>query len=386
MKTSRTFLLAVLVAVGTAAGSPAFAADVTSVKAPKRVKAGASAQVVASVSAVDSCRLTVGKVSVLAPAAGADRVTFTFTVSRTARPGRYTLTLRCGTIAKRVRMTVTPRKGKRGTSSRIVKGRIKFSVRRAATKQPAPAPGPTPVPTASPTPAPVVPGPGNSFRAVYALAADQAETPGYVAGILATIDAVNGWFATQTIGNVMPRWMRDATWAPQVTVVKLAAPAATYESDGGFERMRSDLRAAAPLAAPTQKSVVWMEVAHPEIDYGGGVKGRPCGVTGAAISWLTEKSCGIRPVAPTSWPADGTYLTAHEMAHNFGAVPDCAPHGGGGGHVNDDPRDLLYSGPLGRDWNNQTLDPGRDDYYGTGTACGDIAKSPFWTVTSDPRS
>ena len=32
------------------------------------------------------------------------------------------------------------------------------------------------------------------------------------------------------------------------------------------------------------------------------------------------------------------------------------------------------------------LDPGRDDYYGTRSACGDIATSPFWTVTADPRS
>ena len=39
-----------------------------------------------------------------------------------------------------------------------------------------------------------------------------------------------------------------------------------------------------------------------------------------------------------------------------------------------------------RDWDNQMLDPGHDDYYGTGTACGDIATSPFWTATSNPGS
>ena len=195
MHTPRILVIAALT-LGVAA-TPASAAGVTAVKAPKRVKAGASATVVVSVDGVSSCRLGLGNVSALAPAAGADRVTFTFRVAPKARPGRYTLTLRCGTDSRRLRVTVTARKGTRGTARRILKGRITFTVRPAA--RPAPSPGPTPpatpVPTA--TPAPVVPGPANSFRAVYALASDQTETAGYTAGIVATIDAVNRWFATR---------------------------------------------------------------------------------------------------------------------------------------------------------------------------------------------
>ena len=68
MHTPRILVAAALV-LGTAA-TPAVAADVTAVKAPKRVKAGASAKVVVSVDAVTSCRLTLGKVSALAPAVG----------------------------------------------------------------------------------------------------------------------------------------------------------------------------------------------------------------------------------------------------------------------------------------------------------------------------
>ena len=197
------------------AATPAFAAGITSVKAPRRVKAGASAKVVVSVSAVTRCRLGVGTVSALAQAAGADRVTFTFLVSPKARPGRYTLVLSCGSTPRRLRMTVIPRTGKPGTAKRIVSGRIKVETRKPFVPAPRPSPAPTPVPvpapapvpTATPTPTPVVPGPQNSFRAVYALASDQTETPGYVAGIAATIDAVDGWFATQTFGGVMPRWI-----------------------------------------------------------------------------------------------------------------------------------------------------------------------------------
>ncbi|HEY6890842.1 MAG TPA: hypothetical protein VI300_23760, partial [Solirubrobacter sp.] len=230
--------------------------------------------------------------SALAPAAGADRVTFTFVVSHKARPGRYTLVLSCGSTTRRLRMTVIARKGKPGTSRRIVRGRIDVKTRKAAIPapqtSPLPSPGPVPVPTATPTPTPtptpVVPGPQNSFRAVYALASDQTETPGYVTAIVATINAVDGWFATQTFGGVMPRWIRDAGGAPQVTVVKLAKPAADYERDG-LALVRSDLQAAAPLAAPTEKTVVWMEVSAP--DDGGG---RPCGLTSGGISWLPEKS------------------------------------------------------------------------------------------------
>jgi hypothetical protein len=75
------------------------------------------------------------------------------------------------------------------------------------------------------------------------------------------------------------------------------------------------------------------------------------------------------------------------MTHNFGAVPTCAPHQGGGAHVTDDPRDILYQGPQPRDWNNQMLDPGHDDYYATGRGdCPGIASSAFWTMTSDPGS
>ena len=105
-------------------------------------------------------------------------------------------------------------------------------MRRAAAPPPVPTPPcckTVPTPTPAPTPPPVE----HAFRAVYALAADQAETPGYVAGISATIEAVNGWFATQT-GGVIPRWL------PGVQVVKLARPAAQYEAAGGFARMYED--------------------------------------------------------------------------------------------------------------------------------------------------
>ena len=80
-------------------------------------------------------------------------------------------------------------------------------------------------------------------------------------------------------------------------------------------------------------------------------------------------NCDIYPgTYPTAgFPYVGSsYLLAHEMTHALGAAHEPAPHADGTGHVTDDRRDIIYSGPEGRDWDNLMLDPGHDDYYKTG--------------------
>jgi hypothetical protein len=222
------------------------------------------------------------------------------------------------------------------------------------------------------------PKPGNSFRAIYAIASDEAAVSGRPAAILTDIKATNGWYGTQTNGNVQPRWMRGADGDPVVTTVNLPNPTAYYDGADAFNHVRSDVLAAAPAAAATQKTVVWIE---------GGMTVPGCGITGSDFSVLFGARCNIHPSTSDRWPYGGTYLLGHEMTHNFGAVQSCAPHEGGGAHVTDDPRDVLYQGPQPRDWNNQMLDPGHDDYYATGRAdCPGIESSPFWTMTSDPAT
>ncbi len=218
--------------------------------------------------------------------------------------------------------------------------------------------------------------PATSFRAVYALASDQTASPTAVAAITNEINQVNAWFATQTQGNVQPRWIRSAGGAPTVTTVKLAHTAAQLAAAGTFDRITGDLVAAAPLASPTEKTVVWIDIGA-----------YACGETSGNTTILYEAACGIYPATNTVFPAGGTYLLAHELTHNFGAVPDCAPHADGTGHVNDNNSDILYQGPSGRNWAALTLDPGHDDYYLTGKpACPGIESSPFWTKNSSPGS
>ena len=97
------------------------------------------------------------------------------------------------------------------------------------------------------------------------------------------------------------------------------------------------------------------------------------------VSRRWNQKTHIHPDTADVWPSGATYLLGHELTHNFGAVPACAPHSDGTGHVADDPRDVLYNGPNPRDWAHLMLDPGHDDYYGHSIpGCLDIAGSPFW--------
>lgn len=230
------------------------------------------------------------------------------------------------------------------------------------------------VPSAAAEPHLVANAPASSFRAVYALTAGQSADPHAAAAIVHEIKVANGWYPTQTNG-LSPSWLRDATGDPAVAIVHVSADAATFAAaPNPLAFAKQQILAAAPLAAQTEKTVVWIDV-----DTSTGA----CGISDfgeGSFSVLFEAACRIYPSATSSWPSGATYLQVHEMTHGFGAVFGCAPHYDGTGHVNDDPRDVLYAGSRPRDWAHLMLDPGHDDYFGTGrTDCPDIALSPFWT-------
>lgn len=209
------------------------------------------------------------------------------------------------------------------------------------------------------------------FVAIYALASDQTEDPNKVAAIRATIEAVDGWFGSQTTGGVIPRWARGEDGAVDVIVIKLDHTVADYAAGDSFKMVTADLLAKGyPVAGGKQKAGVFIDVTN----------GSGCGVTGSDVTIVFEAACDIHPDTTSAFPFGATYLLAHELTHNFGAVPDCAPHSDGTGHVGDDPRDILYNGPGPRDWDHLMLDPGHDDYYATGRSdCPGIERSPFWT-------
>ncbi|HWM58138.1 MAG TPA: hypothetical protein VNO83_09900 [Pseudonocardia sp.] len=68
----------------------------------------------------------------------------------------------------------------------------------------------------------------------------------------------------------------------------------------------------------------------------------------------------------------------HELFHGLGAAPLCATHQVRGGHVSEDPSDLMYAGD--QQWKPVLLDVGRDDYWGSSKpSCPGISSSPYFT-------
>jgi hypothetical protein len=238
----------------------------------------------------------------------------------------------------------------------------------------APTPTPTPGPAAATPDEPGLP----AFRAILAIPSDQTtDEPRRRTAIIRTIEVVNRWYAGQTVQGAYPRWVHSSDPAlgpvgrPAVVTVRLPHTAAEFTGPGALALLTNDVNAAAP---PTnQVNVVW-------IDAGAG---NVCGITGTIVAFW-EATCDIHPAANSVWPFDATYLLGHELAHAFSGSPGCqGPHTDGTGHTNDDPRDIIYSGPLPRVWNQLTLDPGRDDYYPGGPGC-DSAVSPLWTTAGTP--
>ncbi len=205
------------------------------------------------------------------------------------------------------------------------------------------------------------PAPDEVLHVIHAVPADRQEQV-TTADILHEVAIVDAWYAAQTGGTGLG-WDRDGTGAVVVSTVHLRETNAEVQT-------------------PDQLAEALAAVGHAgaQLVYAEATGRGPCGETGSSMSVLWMPACNIHPSATTSrFPYGATYLAAHELAHLLGAVPSCAPNYGNGGHVVDDPRDLLYAGTSGRDWDNITLDPGRDDYYGHGRGdCTDIADSPLW--------
>lgn len=225
---------------------------------------------------------------------------------------------------------------------------------------------PPPVPTTTvppPPPAPV----RTSFMAVNVVWADTAASRVEAAGIAREVELATGWYQSQA--GKRPRFVRSGG-AIDVRTAKLSLTRPQFEGLG-FTNQVQAIRTA--VGDPGEISVVaFVDGSDPSA----------CGRAGTDVIIYTDNGsgCPSRPSAATAaFPFGNSYLIAHELAHVMGAVPSCAPNYKPGAHVRDDPRDLLYEGPLPRDWSNITLDPGNDDYFRTGrTDCEDIDRSPLW--------
>ncbi len=227
------------------------------------------------------------------------------------------------------------------------------------------------------SPPPLPPVETGWFQAVYAVPADQpVDSPAveaHRAKIAKTVDEVNGWFTTQTIGGVVPRFLENAGGEVAVRVIQLplttAQLAVAKDSD-----IRAAVRAVWP-AARDRKDMVFVRE-------GVGTPSCGDGDVGGDYALVAESKCE-QSVTGSDWPGGASYAVAHKLAHLFGAVPVCAPHhdAANRAHVTGPGNDLLVaSKPADLDpAATIVLDAGRDDYYGHGRAdCPDMAASAWW--------
>jgi hypothetical protein len=211
---------------------------------------------------------------------------------------------------------------------------------------------------------------GPEFQVVEVVGSDGVVDPSAVAAISHELALVDNWFAGQT-GGRQPRFGRDGAGNLEVSIVRLPeTTAGLASSPTPFARLRQELGA---IGLPSPGNALAVYAAFPNPTACGE------GITGIAVDWTLTPGCpGPPSVSTPAFPAGATFVMAHELVHAFGAVPSCAPHWDGTGHVNDSPADIVWGGSS-FDLAHLTLDVGRDDYYGTGRAgCPDIANSPYW--------
>jgi hypothetical protein len=217
-------------------------------------------------------------------------------------------------------------------------------------------PGPTSPRTAS-----------DVIQAVYAYPSDGSVVAGREAAIAHEVAVMQGWYDGQACGN-HPLFVRAGGSISIITVHLTQTAAALQTAADPESTMEPTIRAAAGVPAGAALAVV----------YEGKTNGGYCGRTGGDIVFIPMMNCLIYPITTSAWPFNMTYLLGHEVTHLLGAVPNCAPHAGNGGHVIDDNRDVLYQGPTPRDWDHLMLDPGHDDYYlAHKPACPGIEISPL---------
>ena len=211
---------------------------------------------------------------------------------------------------------------------------------------------------------------GPRVQAIYAVPAGIAAVAGREAAIAHEVGVVQAWYDGQT-GGRHPVFARVAGGGSGISVIRVdltsteAALTATTDPEALID---AQVRAQLGAALDDASLAVVLE---------GQTGGSFCGRTGTMVL-IPIANCDIAPSSTSTWPYEMSYLLGHELTHLLGAVDDCSPHADGTGHVSDDRRDVLYSGPSARDWLNLQLDPGHDDYYLHDVpGCADIADSPL---------
>ena len=199
-----------------------------------------------------------------------------------------------------------------------------------------------------------------AIQAVYAVPAGEAPVEGREQLIADAVAEVQAWFRSQTGGRHL-RFRQDANRLSVVTVEL---------SDRGDDDQKWQ-----PAVADIYRS---LGSRPPLLVFGEGdfpVTGNAyaCANAGSMFAMISLGRCLER------YSGELARVVAHELVHLLGAVPYCAPHTFGDGHVTDDAHDIMSRlTPTERRLSQTVLDEGRDDYYGHGRDdCYDISDNPL---------
>jgi hypothetical protein len=148
-----------------------------------------------------------------------------------------------------------------------------------------------------------------------------------------------------------------------VTFFRLSQTDAQIIGSGAYvrDRIEAELRAAAGMLKSGKLYAVFYGGGSAYACGGGAWPPTLPGVVAAMYLKGTPSgsSCALNRVgASATVPGYADISMVHELLHTMGIVGSCAPHFTQAGHVSDDPRDLMYAGPLR--WRPSILDLGHD--------------------------
>lgn len=207
-------------------------------------------------------------------------------------------------------------------------------------------------------------------QVVYATPTDVAVDPDLPAAIAHEMHVADDWLASQADGKHLKFVEADGEIVVEETSLLISASELRERVDA-HGLVRDEFSANGRLEGD-ELFVVFVPVTFESLER--------CGegsFDGFAVVWVG--SCSLAPSVTSAWPSPTAMVVAHELMHTMGAVRECAPHYGRGGHVVDDPTDLMYDGPAVRT-GEFALDPGHDDYFDHDIDdCLDVKHHPIWT-------
>lgn len=222
------------------------------------------------------------------------------------------------------------------------------------------------------------------YRILYVLPSDGADRALDTDGTIArTVSSWERWYAAQTGGRTLR--LDTSGGALDVTFVRLARTDAQMTAYGDFIRdsLEKQLGQLGQTGAANTLLLVYYDGGHQTRC---GSSASPPGLPGVvAALFLRGLATGPVPCAsnafamtPSAAPGYLEFVAAHEALHLLGIVTAGAPNFVAGGHVGNDPTDLMYAGAQA--WRPATLDVSRSSYYNPGglrAGLVNVAQSPY---------